>query len=661
MNPPIRRVTLFKHGLGHFEREAEITGDGEFEFAVRRDDVADVLKSLAVIDHDGGTVESVEYDADRPVEELLAEVNLAIEAKDSLQSLLPQLCGARVRAEEPGREPAEGLVIGVDRVHVSSEKNAPSVPRLSLLTDAGKVATFDLFSSRVQILDAALLRDLEHYMTALVGGKKKAGKTFRFRAKGDGTRRIGLSYAVEAAVWKATYRVILRGDEKPLLQGWAVVDNATDDDWEGVQLALVSGLPVSFRHDLYSARKLTRPEVKVAETTGLLPPEMEAAFDAPQMYAPVGGARGLMAAAPSMVDTMSFGMADSDRDEGESRKARKRSSASSVQVQTQQRALGDLFEYAIQHPVSIGRNRSALVPIVNQEFEGRAVLLYQEKAFRQNPVRAVEFHNTTGLTLEGGPATILDGDTYVGEAMLDVVKPSGERLLAFAAELGVNVTTSVGTSRDKEARATVWNGQLRVERREVRKTTYTVKAGDSPLDTLFIDHPRQGNDWELVDLKADSVTETYWRLKFPLAAGQQTLVVEQDRSEVETLLLGSVTRSIFDTLLSRKALTPSLSKILDQAAALNLRREELIVLERGLINEGGAIHQEQTRIQGNLSKLGTSDDERQLRGRYVKTLSTQEDRLEQITRELNAINAERQKLAQQLAALEAELAAPGGK
>src|SRR5258708_5839872 len=130
------------------------------------------------------------------------------------------------------------------------------------------------------VLDQALRRDLDYYLRTQLSAKKKDSRTFTFFARGEGSRRVRLSYTLEAPVWKATYRIIL-GEEgsPPLIQGWAVVDNTQDEDWEGVELSLIAGLPVAFVHDLYTPRYIRRPVVEVKETTGVLPPELEENFE----------------------------------------------------------------------------------------------------------------------------------------------------------------------------------------------------------------------------------------------------------------------------------------------------------------------------------------------------------------------------------------------
>ena len=80
-----------------------------------------------------------------------------------------------------------------------------------------------------------------------------------------------IGYTVEAPVWKASYRVDLDEDaNKTSLEGWALVDNTTDEDWEDIELTLVAGLPISFVHDLIHPRYRQRPVVAVEDDVGLL-------------------------------------------------------------------------------------------------------------------------------------------------------------------------------------------------------------------------------------------------------------------------------------------------------------------------------------------------------------------------------------------------------
>src|SRR5262245_61092709 len=288
-NLPVTRVVLYKHGVGYFEREGAVEGDAALTLTFKQAEVSDVLKSLTVLDLDGGHVASVSYDSTKPLEQLLAEVALSIPDQGSLVGLLPQIKGARV-AVQPARPGAlgvhaglqasdatEGILLGVDTAERQTADGISRTVLVSLLTGDGDVRSFDLHGlAKLEILDPAVRRDLDYYLRTQLSAKKKDTRTFTFFAQGQGRRTVRLSYTLEAPVWKATYRILLREEGKPtLIQGWAVVDNTQDEDWENVRLSLIAGLPVSFIHDLYTPRYIRRPVVAVQETTGVIPPQVE--------------------------------------------------------------------------------------------------------------------------------------------------------------------------------------------------------------------------------------------------------------------------------------------------------------------------------------------------------------------------------------------------
>src|SRR4051812_5086770 len=151
---PIHRIVLYKHGVGYFEREGAVEGEATLSLTFRQSEVSDVLKSLTVLDLDGGHVSSVSYDSTKPLEQLLAEVALTIPDRESLVSLLPQLKGARVALHSGVADPVEGAVLGTDTTDRQTGEGVVKVVPLSILTDHGSVRQFDLHNlASVQILD----------------------------------------------------------------------------------------------------------------------------------------------------------------------------------------------------------------------------------------------------------------------------------------------------------------------------------------------------------------------------------------------------------------------------------------------------------------------------------------------------------------------------
>jgi len=723
-NLPIRRVVLYKHGVGYFEREGAVEGDQPLSLSFKQREVSDVLKSLTVLDLDGGTVSAVSYDSTTPVEQLLAEIALSIPDSGSLKGLLPQIKGARVSVKPTGGAVTEGTILGIDKVDARTEHGLEETHRLSLLTDTGDVRTFDLFDLQLTLLDDGIKRDLDFYLKTQLASKKKDARTFTLFSQGEGTRTVRVSYVLEAPVWKATYRILLgeeptppaplpegRGEEErrptpnlslkggeqdlrnspasgepeeasraftplpegrgaggvgsPLIQGWAVVDNTSDEDWQDVALTLVAGLPVSFTHDLYTPRYIRRPVVEVKETTGVLPPMAEAgaeSFEEAEVQlnaafgsvaAPVAGAR--------MRKAKDKGYGGGGYGGGGGSRA---SAVSSVQSQTRERQVGDLFEYGIEKPVTVRRNQSALVPILLKPFAGRSVLLYQKAARAENPIRCVEFENTTGLTLEGGPVTVLDGGSYVGEAMLDTLKPTEKRLVGYAVELAVRVLDNIETHSDHVTRVTIRNGTLKTHFAQILKTTYTFSSKSDKEQTAYLDHPRDGSKWKLEKpAQPHETTENYWRFRFLLPPNATTpFVVHQHQTLHQSFGLADITDQQFAAWVVAKYLDrpteTALRNVLTQRQQLNRIEEKL-----GHLNEERTkIHAEQKRIRENLGALGDRASEKELRERFVATLGKQEDRLAKIAEEEEALRADRDanrnKLNELLAKLEYDADVP---
>lgn len=669
---PITRVVLFKHGVGYFERSGDVEGETPLTFTFKQAEVSDVLKSLTVLDLGGGHISSVSYDSTKPLEQLLAEVALSIPDENSLVGLLPQIKGARVAfrigsgrtmSMAPGAaagDSIEGLLLGVDTIEKQGPEGKTRAYFVSLLTDEGQVRAFDLQQlGGLEILDPALRKDLDYYLRTVLSAKKKESRTFTFFAAGQGRRGIRLSYTVEAPVWKATYRIIL-GEEgqPPMIQGWAVVDNTQDEDWDDVQLSLIAGLPVSFMHDLYTPRYIRRPVVRVRETTGVLPPEVEegmlqqalfgSVFDTPEA--------GSLAEASEFELTMDesakaagqrMNVVKSVRDiHGLGLKARATAGGgpSSMPAQTRERKLGDLFEYEIEHPVTIRRNQSALVPIVLRPFEGKPVLLYNKQARAENPMRCVEFKNTTGLTLEGGPVTVLEGGTYVGEAMLETTKPDDKRLVPYAVELSVTVLDNVESHNDTVHRVVIRGGLLWTHFMQVLQTTYHFNNKSDTAQTLYLDHPRQGAEWVVFDTPAaDETTESYWRFKFALSAKQVTkFVVKQKLTLQRQHGLADLASETLSYWLDHRYLDATTAQVLKQVVELRGQQAAIDEQIKRLEQERTTIHAEQKRIRENLQSLGDRPSEKDLRERFVRTLGTQEDRLEAIGREVETLRTSRE-------------------
>jgi hypothetical protein len=285
------------------------------------------------------------------------------------------------------------------------------------------------------------------------------------------------------------------------------------------------------------------------------------------------------------------------------------------------------------------------------------VLLYNKETRAENPMRCVEFKNATGLTLEGGPVTVLEGGSYVGEAMLETTKPDEQRLVPYAVELAVHVLDNVDSHEDRVHKVTIRRGQMRIHYNEVKQTTYTMNNKADAEQTVYLDHPRLIKEWKLFDtVEPLEITENYWRFRFALPAKKVTrFVVKQQRLLYQTFALSDLSGKQLGIWLEQRYLDKKTEKLLRQVVELRQQLAGLDEKLQHLKEERESIHNEQNRIRENLKSLGDRPSEKELRERIVRTFNAQEDRLEEMEKEVREHTTARDRCREQINQLLADL------
>ncbi|MCP4697870.1 MAG: hypothetical protein GY862_13610 [Gammaproteobacteria bacterium] len=628
---PIKKVVLFKHGIGHFEREGKISGDTSVELHFRASEMNDVLKSLTVLDLDGGLVSSISYESTLPVDKQLQDIAIRLPEKNAFSGLFSQIQGASI-AIETGQSTVTGTVTGIETVKRRADGTVFESPYVILLVEGGSLQAFELLEAkRIDFLDENLKKDLQHLLNVLINAKKKDLKKLTVFAKGEGERTLNISYLIESPVWKTSYRLLLNEGSSPLIQGWALVDNTQDEDWENVSLSLVAGLPISFVHDLYSPRHKQRPVIHVKEEAAYAPPELEEALEDMTLdFAEME--RAGVPAAPAAMAMKKAGT------RGMSRKMAREHSAS---VHTRTVEAGDLFQYEIKNPVSVHRHQSALVPILQAGFEGKRVAVYNPEVRDKNPMSAVLFKNTTGLTLENGPLTVFEDEAYAGEAMLNILKPDEEQLVPFSVELGCVISVDPGSKREPVHQTAILHGFMHLYSYDIETKTYIIKNKTARKLDLFLEH-RFNPGWKLADTLAPiERTENFYRFRFDVDARQtKRFTVIERISRTNKYALEETSRETLKLWISRKYIedekTRKLLETVVQRVEQGTRLQQDINTRESAIKD---IFHNQERLRKNLQSLGSSRDERGLRERYIASLAEEEDKLAQYRAEIQALKS----------------------
>src|SRR5262245_58003172 len=280
VNLPISQVVLFNSGVGHFTRSGEVEGDARIDLTFPEQDVNDLIKSMTLRDFSpNGKVAAVTYDSHDPIDRTLASFAINLNHSPSLAQILTQARGEQVEvallgtSSQPGN--LVGKIIGVEQQLVPS-KDGPPVPVTILnLWCAEGVRAIKLSEvQRLRFANAVIENEVRRALETLAMSHDAQKKAVSLHFSGEGKRKVEVGYVVENPIWKTSYRLVLAkdADHKPFLQGWAVVENPTDEDWQKVTMALVSGRPISFLMDLYNPLYVGRPTVEPELFASLRPP-----------------------------------------------------------------------------------------------------------------------------------------------------------------------------------------------------------------------------------------------------------------------------------------------------------------------------------------------------------------------------------------------------
>src|SRR5882762_9337714 len=277
---PVKAVVLVSSGVGYFEHFGKVQGSGSTELRFKPQQINDILKSLVLQDLDGGHVSTISYPSQDPIEKTLRSFQIDITSNPSLGELLNQLRGAKVKATA-GAENLEGTILGLEKKQKpAGDKGTVEVWVLNLIS-GGIIRSVELDQvSRLELEDPQLQEELGKALTALSQARDQDKKPVTINFNGEGERHVRLGYVVETPIWKTSYRLVMGDAKDPKqakhsLQGWAIVENQTDNDWTDVQLSLVSGRPISFIQDLYQPLYVPRPVVKPELFASLKPQTYE--------------------------------------------------------------------------------------------------------------------------------------------------------------------------------------------------------------------------------------------------------------------------------------------------------------------------------------------------------------------------------------------------
>ncbi len=640
----LKRVMLSAGGVGYFEYEAQVEGNATLPLSVRLDQVDDVLKSIVVYD-DKGVAGTIRLPGREPLAQIFRDLPFGPEALSSPVMLLNSLPGAQIRAT--GARQVEGRLVRV----VPEETALPDLGgvitrhRVSVMSAEGMQTFLFEEADSVIFTDPELRGQIDGALEAVSAHRTRDRRTLEILSSGKGKRTVRVGYVVAAPLWKASYRLTVTDEtaEKARLQGWAVLENMSGQEWKNVELTIVSGNPVTFRQALYSAYYVDRPEIPVEVLGRVLPAPDTGAIEMKQLAEGEYDEefrRSQRARAPGVADgMMAMDMA------GEPMLMEKSVASQSPQSAAmapppppgQARILAAASKEAatqvtfrVPYPVSVESGQSLLVPVIDREVPAQRVALYQPSTHDRHPLASVRLTNDGETGLPPGVLTLYEtgpaGASYVGDAQLSTLPTGDERLVSFALDQKALVDREI-ESTQVIGKGRIVRGVLELTYEQEQHTTYRLKAPAKEAREILIEHPRMPG-WKIVKPTEAEVelTDGMYRIRHKLEAGAKAEIeVVLTHPDLQTFALIGQRRNFYMAFAENGELDPNLKIAFAEMARLrdvvDGRQRRMQELE----GERQRIHQEQKRIRDNLSRVPHGSD---LQKRYLAKLDQQEDALE---------------------------------
>ncbi len=659
---PLRDVVLFSSGVGYFQRSGRVDGPASLSLSFRAEQVNDILKSLVLFDP-AGNVRPVTYATNDAALRRPGGPGQAPDPSISLGTLLRQFQGAMVRLQMGGTS-VEGRILSISTKEIPVDGRPGALVRvdvINVVTETGLRAIPLEQVTQVKLLDARLDRELRRSLETLSTGLNEQRRNVELKFAGGGAREVRAGYLQETPVWKTSYRLVLSDKEKPYLQGWAIVENTTDEDWNNVHLSLISGRPVSFIQDLYQPLYVPRPVVQ-AQVIGSPTPQTYGE----DLLAPsderASGVDGKVARMPRITGAVNLGFraaavggagggsageagpagppGPSGRPSAELNEARRKATfdvassalAQSVASEAQGGGVGELFAYSIEQPVSIAKGQAAMVPIVTASVTGEKISVYDPASDATHALNGFRLKNNTKLQLSGGPITLFEDGIYAGDAQIGTLRPGEDRFLSYAVDLDLVAAREAPRQHQETLSLSAKSGVLVVTRKQQQVNTYTFRNKSDQAKKVLVQQAIVPEFSLAEPAKPSEKTADAYRFRVPVPAGKtEPLKVVTERPVREEIALIDADLNLLVAYAQNGKVSEKLRGALKDLVARRRKISDLQAQRAARENDVKAIDAEQARIRQNMAQL---DRTNALYQQYVKKLTDQETRIEHLREEM---------------------------
>ena len=590
---PLKKVTLYSSGVAHYVHEGTVSGSGDIELLFSPTQINDVLKSLVVTDP-GAKNLTVNYQSEDTLRKTLESLKIDLSAASTLYDILKAQKGAEVELFTPHQ--ITGKILSVDK---NSSKETDSFFISLAAKDGIHIIAFSDIQS-FKFTEEKRNEDLNTALALILDASAKNRKKLDIKIDAQGERKLGLSYVMEAPVWKASYRLDM-GAGKAAFQAWAIIDNSTDLDWKDITLTLTTGKPVGFTQNLYAPYYTYRPEVPLAIAQAA---EAET-FDSADISAEYIGA----ATAPmARQERAMMKMAEASDTAYE---AAEENNSAYFENQAASGKAGEMFAFTPSKPITLERQQSTMIPLTIAALPAEKYSVFSSIPYNRNvnPKFCISIENTSGLKLPAGPITVFDGGEYAGDALLEFLPESEKRLIAYGDDIEVTGSRRGDSSRTIET-VKLADGIMTTSYRQVQSTTYLIKNTDKKERTVIIEHIKN-TGYELTTKRAlTETTVNKYRVKLTAAANAGSEL------KVEEARIYQSAQKVFDmssnTFVSYTTNAEIPEKIRKAFASIITEKDKVTAAEyslKALQDRQTEIGKEQDRVRRNLEAVGSESQQ----------------------------------------------------
>ena len=255
---PVSELFLFNHGMGFLIRsiDYEILKTSEVQkaiFKIKSNEINDVLKSL-LLNIPNCSVTDINYTT--PTKE---ETKLELEEQNTLSSFVVHNKGLMVTITvDDNNENFVGRLILVQEEN--EETHEPK--SLVIASEEGIKSVSVKKIKTLKIHDEKLVKEFQKSIFNYTWDKDKEREVIiSFTPQPDTEKtKIFIGYLIQMPVWKISYRLRVQSEEDIRLSGWVIVENESNEDWNQMDLQLISGNPISFIYDQETFVQLTRSD-----------------------------------------------------------------------------------------------------------------------------------------------------------------------------------------------------------------------------------------------------------------------------------------------------------------------------------------------------------------------------------------------------------------